>query len=177
MSCILGLSLTLLLAADVPAPPPGEAAPVAPAAAVSTPAAPEQAPAAAAPAPAEGVPAPVAPDQGAAPLAEDFPADVQEQQGPSMQQMLWPIIIMLVVMWFLVMRPQKKFQRERQAMLGAMKKHDLVVTRGGIIGTVIELKQDRDEVLLEISKNVRVRVRRGAIEGVLPPDASGNGKE
>jgi len=161
MSCILALSLTLLLAVDVPAPPPGEAVPAAPAA----------------PAPPEGVPAPAVPDQGAAPLAEDLPADMPPQQGPGIQQMLWPIIIMLVVMWFLVMRPQKRYQRERQAMLNAVKKQDTVVTRGGIIGTVIELKQERDEVLLEIAKNVRVRIRRGAIEGVLPPAASGNGKE
>ena len=91
--------------------------------------------------------------------------------------MLWPIIIMLVVMWFLVMRPQKKQQRERQSMLDALKKRDTAVTRGGIIGTVVELKPERDEVLLEIAKNVRVRVRRTAIEGVMPPDEPESSKE
>jgi len=43
-----------------------------------------------------------------------------------------------------------------------------VITRGGIIGTVIEVREDREEVLLDISKGTRIRVRRPAIEGVFP---------
>ncbi len=171
MNCILSLCLTLLLAADASQPPvgpgPESSAPAAaPAAAV-----PAGQPAAPAPA---AVPAPAPAGQPVAP-ADQPQGQVPPDQGPGLGTMLWPIIIMLVVMWFLVMRPQKKYQRERKAMLDAVKKRDMAITRGGIIGTVVEVKPD--EILLEIAKNVRVRVRRAAVEGILPPEEPETSKE
>jgi preprotein translocase subunit YajC len=75
------------------------------------------------------------------------------------------------IFYFLLIRPQAKQEKERQAMLEALKKKDRVVTSGGLLGTVADLRDD--EVTLRISENpdVKVRVRRSAVTGVLKETA------
>lgn len=72
-----------------------------------------------------------------------------------------PIILMFVVFYFLVLRPQQKRMKEHQAMLTALKRGDVVVTNGGLIGKVSRV--DDKEIQIELSENVRVRVVRHAI--------------
>jgi len=70
--------------------------------------------------------------------------------------------IMFAVFYFLLIRPQVKRQKEHTRMLGALKKGDEVVTRGGLIGRITGIT---DEILvIELQEKVRVRVRRGAVE-------------
>jgi preprotein translocase subunit YajC len=78
---------------------------------------------------------------------------------------LAPFILMFLIMYFLLIRPQQKRQREHQEMLNALKNGDKVVTQGGIIGTVAGLKTD--VVTLRIADNVKVEVQRSAIARVL----------
>ncbi len=74
---------------------------------------------------------------------------------------LLPIILMLGIMWFLMIRPQQKKQKEHREMLSNLKKGDMVVTSGGIHGRITGVT---DTVLtLEIADKVRVRVGRGYI--------------
>lgn len=76
-----------------------------------------------------------------------------------------PIIMMLLmfgIIYFLLIRPQVKRQKEHQEMLSALQKGDEVVTRGGLIGKISGLTPDT--VTLEIQEKVRVRVRRAYIE-------------
>ena len=89
--------------------------------------------------------------------------------GSGFGSMLFLMAAFLGIFYFLLMRPQRKHQRERQEMLGALKKKDEVVTRGGVIGTVLEVRTDRDEVLIETAKSTRLKIWRGAIDRVLPP--------
>ena len=77
----------------------------------------------------------------------------------------WSIWIMLalifVVMWFFMIRPQRKQQKELQNFRDSLKKGDKVVTIGGIYGTVCEIKEG--SVLIEVDNNVKIRVSKQAL--------------
>jgi len=66
-----------------------------------------------------------------------------------------------VVMWFFMIRPQRKQQKELQNFRDSLKKGDKVVTIGGIYGTVAEIKED--SVLIEVDSNVKIRVSKQAL--------------
>ena len=77
----------------------------------------------------------------------------------------WSMWIMLalifVVMWFFMIRPQRKQQKELQNFRDSLKKGDKVVTIGGIYGTVCEIKEG--SVLIEVDNNVKIRVSKQAL--------------
>ena len=77
----------------------------------------------------------------------------------------WSMWIMLalifVVMWFFMIRPQRKQQKELQAFRDGLKKGDKVVTIGGIYGTVSDIKDN--SVLIEVDNNVKIRVSKQAL--------------
>jgi preprotein translocase subunit YajC len=75
-----------------------------------------------------------------------------------------PLILMGAVFYFLVFRPQMQQRKRLQEMLGALKKNDIVVTQGGLIGKVRSVADD--EVRVELAPNVEVRVVRAAIAEV-----------
>jgi len=79
---------------------------------------------------------------------------------------LAPLILIFVVFYFLLLRPQQKKAKEHRAMLGALRRGDRVVTGGGIIGTVAKV-QGEEEVVIEIAEGVRVRVVRSTITSVV----------
>ncbi len=83
----------------------------------------------------------------------------------SLMQFL-PIILMFVVLWFLMIRPQQKKAKEHQAMLAALAKGDEVVTGGGIVGRVAKIGENY--VSVEVSEGVEVQVQKPAIALVLP---------
>ncbi len=83
----------------------------------------------------------------------------------SMMQFL-PIILMFVVLWFLMIRPQQKKAKEHQAMLDAMAKGDEVVTSGGIAGRVVKIGENY--VTVEVAEGVEVNVQKPAIALTLP---------
>ena len=75
-----------------------------------------------------------------------------------------PIIVMIGIFYFLILRPQSKKAKETQRMLSELKKGDDVVTQGGIIGKITGMK-DNSEVTLQIQEGVRIRVLRSSITG------------
>ena len=75
-----------------------------------------------------------------------------------------PIILMVLIFYFLLYRPQKKAREARDAMLSSLKVGSRVITIGGIYGTIVSLT---DEVVrLKIADNVEIEVARGSINGV-----------
>jgi preprotein translocase subunit YajC len=76
-----------------------------------------------------------------------------------------PLILIFVVFYFLLIRPQQKKLKEHKTMLDALRRGDRVVTGGGLIGTVTKVADE--EVSVEIAEGVRVRVVRGTIANVL----------
>ncbi|MFM1816295.1 MAG: preprotein translocase subunit YajC [Pseudomonadota bacterium] len=79
-------------------------------------------------------------------------------------QML-PILLMFVIFYFLLFRPQQQRMKQHREMVANIRRGDTVVTAGGIIGTVTRVK-DENEVELEIAKDTRIRVVKGTIADV-----------
>ena len=79
---------------------------------------------------------------------------------------MFPLVLIFVVFYFLLIRPQQKKAKEHRQMLGAIRRGDKIVTGGGIIGTVTKVVDDK-EVAVEIAEGVKVRVERSLIAAVL----------
>ncbi len=77
-----------------------------------------------------------------------------------------PIILMFAVLWFIMIRPQMKRQKESKAMLEALAKNDEVVTAGGILGRVIKVNENY--VTLEVAEGTEITVQKNAVTTVLP---------
>ena len=80
-------------------------------------------------------------------------------------QTSWPILLMVVIFYFLLWRPQKKQQKERASLLGSLKKGQKIVTIGGIYGEIVEL--DDEKVKLQVSEKVELTFARTAVANVL----------
>ena len=78
-----------------------------------------------------------------------------------------PLVLIFVVFYFLLIRPQQKRQKEHKAILENLRRGDRVVTGGGIVGTVAKVMPDKDEVDVDIAEGVRVKVLRSSISSVL----------
>jgi preprotein translocase subunit YajC len=79
---------------------------------------------------------------------------------------LMPLLLIFVVFYFLLIRPQQKKMKQHREMIGALKRGDRVLTAGGIIGTVVKVEED-NTLLVDIAKDVRVRVARSTISELL----------
>lgn len=79
--------------------------------------------------------------------------------------MLVPLLMVLPIFYFLLWRPQQQRIKQQRAMIDAVKRGDTVVTTGGLVGTVVKVRDD-GEVEVEIAKDTRVRVVKGAIADV-----------
>ncbi|MCF6148602.1 MAG: preprotein translocase subunit YajC [Candidatus Kuenenia sp.] len=84
-----------------------------------------------------------------------------------MMSLLLPFILMFVVMYFLILRPQKKKEKERKALLARVRKNDRVVTAGGIHGVVTSVRENEVIVRVDDSKDVKIKVDRNSIATVL----------
>ncbi len=92
-------------------------------------------------------------------------ADGGAPQGGSFMDFL-PLIALLAVFYFLVLRPQQKRAKEHRAMMDALQKGDEVATAGGVLGKVVKVGEDN--VAIEIADNVVVQVQKSAMQTVLP---------
>jgi preprotein translocase subunit YajC len=82
---------------------------------------------------------------------------------------LWsmlPIMLMFIVLYFLMIRPQMKRAKEHKAMIDALQKGDEVVAAGGVVGAVTRISDNY--VTMRIADNVEIRVQRAAVQLVLP---------
>lgn len=92
--------------------------------------------------------------------------------GMGVVMQLMPLVLIFVVFYFLLIRPQQKKMKEHREMLTQLKRNDRVVTAGGIIATVTKVKEGSDEIEAEIAPNVRVMLVRGTISSVIRPEAA-----
>ncbi|MFZ5511213.1 MAG: preprotein translocase subunit YajC [Pseudomonadota bacterium] len=77
-----------------------------------------------------------------------------------------PLILMFVVLWFLMIRPQMKRAKEHKAMVEALQKGDEVVTQGGMAGRITKVGENY--VSLEVAENVEISVQKSAVSALLP---------
>ena len=94
------------------------------------------------------------------------PAGGAEGQGSAMMSFL-PLIAIIGIFYFLILRPQKKKQNETQKMLAALKKGDRVVTIGGIHGVIQNVREST--VIVKVDDNVKLELNRGAISTISSP--------
>ena len=87
-----------------------------------------------------------------------------------------PLVLIFVVFYFLLIRPQQKKSKDHRTMLDALRRGDRVVTGGGIIGTVARV-DNPEEVTVDIADGVRVRVLRSTITSVLAKPDPGAARE
>lgn len=90
-----------------------------------------------------------------------------QQPAPGLGQMVFPLVMIVFVWYFLILRPQGKERRDRESQLANLKKNDRVVTIAGIIGTVVGFSNDNKEVTLRVDDNVKMKFLRSAIQGPL----------
>ena len=90
-----------------------------------------------------------------------------EGQQPSLLVQMIPFLLMFVVIYFLILRPQYKKQKAQQAMIEALKKGDKVVTSGGIHGTIVGIKEKEGILMVQVAKDVRIEVSKGSVSRVM----------
>lgn len=112
-----------------------------------------------------------------------FPEVAHAQTAPAAAEggvliTILPLLLMIAVFYFLVMRPQIKREQARQKMRGELNRGDNVITSGGVIGKITKL-EDESYVLAQIAEGTEVRLARASIEGVVEtsiPKAKAAGK-
>lgn len=109
--------------------------------------------------------------QEAAEKAAEVPVDgaAPVPRGPGIQELFVPIAVTLFGLYFFLIRPEQRRGKQKQDLLGSLKKNDKVLTVGGIYGIVANVKPDDDEVVIKIDedKDVKIRVSKSSISQVI----------
>jgi preprotein translocase subunit YajC len=84
---------------------------------------------------------------------------------PSMFMNLVPILFLIAIFYFLLIRPQQKQMKERKKMLESLKTGDRILTTGGIIGTIVNIRAEEMEV--KIAENVKVKMAKSAVTSLV----------
>lgn len=85
------------------------------------------------------------------------------QQGGSVFWTFLPFILIFLIIYFLMIRPQSKKQKELQRMIASLKKGDKVVTVGGIYGTIAGVKEKEGTFILKVDDNVKIEISKSAV--------------
>lgn len=88
-------------------------------------------------------------------------------QQPSMFGSLLPILLIIVVMYFLMIRPQRKRQKMHQEMVAGLKAGDEVVTSGGVYGTVSGVDEKGQTIYLKVANEVKIKLDRSSVARVI----------
>lgn len=86
--------------------------------------------------------------------------------GPDMLISILPFVLIFVIMYFLIIRPQRTQMKKREEMLGAIRRGDQVVTGGGLVGKVTKVIDDRGELEIDLGGGVKVTALRATIADV-----------
>jgi preprotein translocase subunit YajC len=99
------------------------------------------------------------------PAAHAQAAGAAPAQGGGLSMLIFPVVL-IAVMYFVMIRPQMKRQKEHKSLLDKLSRGDEIITSGGIAGTVAEIGDNF--VTVEIADGVKVRVQKAAVGNVLP---------
>ena len=84
--------------------------------------------------------------------------------GNALFELLFPLIMVFAIIYFMILRPQQKRQREHEAMVNAVSRGDTVITQGGLVGKVAKVGDDELEV--DFAENARIKVVKSMIISV-----------
>ena len=87
--------------------------------------------------------------------------------APGLFESLIPFLLIFVVFYFLLIRPQQKKAKDHKSMQSSIRRGDKVITNGGIMGSVVRIKEDEGFLEVEIAEGVKVKVDRNMIYGVV----------
>lgn len=102
------------------------------------------------------------------------PAYAQGTGGFGGMESLLPLVLIFVVFYFLLIRPQQKKAKTHREMLGSLRRGDRIVTGGGLIGQITRVVSD-NELIVEIADGFKVRVVRSMVSDVLAKTESAKG--
>lgn len=100
----------------------------------------------------------------------DILAAAAGTQAPPVWVSWLPIVGMIAIFWFLLIRPQMRQQKAHRQKIGAIKKGDQVVTAGGLVGKVIKVDDTYAEI--ELGQGMRVKAVKNTIGDIIPPGGS-----
>ncbi|MBO6503880.1 MAG: preprotein translocase subunit YajC [Kordiimonadaceae bacterium] len=86
--------------------------------------------------------------------------------GPGLFESLAPLILIVVIFWFLILRPQNKKMKEHREMVNNVRRGDTVVTAGGLVGKVAKVKDDDAEIEVDFGEGIRMRVIKSTLSDV-----------
>jgi preprotein translocase subunit YajC len=111
-------------------------------------------------------------------LAQTAPTTQPAPSGPAdyLRSPLVPLILVVVVVWFVMLRPRTKERQRYEQMLSALKKNDRVQTIGGLIGTVVDIRDNEVVLKVDEASNTKVHFNRTAIKEILRDAAPANEK-
>ena len=98
-------------------------------------------------------------------ISNAWAADAPAAPGGAIAQFL-PLIVIFLLFYFMLIRPQQKKMKEHQAMLDSLQKNDEVVTNGGTLGKIVKIGDNF--VSLEVADGVVIKVQRAAIQSLMP---------
>lgn len=90
--------------------------------------------------------------------------------------LLFPLLLGVAFVYFLIIRPQKREQDEKLKLLTSLKKNDRVLTTGGMYGTIVNIKEDEVTLRVDDQAKVKIRFAKSAIAKVVGTDGSGDDK-
>jgi preprotein translocase subunit YajC len=101
-----------------------------------------------------------------------------QAEAPNLFSMLWPMLMIGVLFYFLMLRPEKRKRMEVAQMQDSLKKNDRVVTIGGIIGVVVNAQSGSDQITIRVDENnnTRINVLRTSISRVLGDEKTTDSK-
>ncbi len=85
--------------------------------------------------------------------------------GADLITSFFPIILLIIIFWFFIFRPQQKRAKAHQAMLSSVRRGDVIVSTGGLVGKVTKVREDLD-LDVEISQGVKVKIVRTMIADI-----------
>ncbi len=99
-------------------------------------------------------------------ISQAFAQGAGTPEGGGILFQLIPFILIFVVIYFLILRPQQKRAKEHKEMVAALRRGDQVLTNGGLLGKISKVTDDGEDVEVEIAKGVKVRIMRHMISEV-----------
>tara|TARA_B100001123_G_C15234099_1_gene996387 strand:+ start:439 stop:780 length:342 start_codon:yes stop_codon:yes gene_type:complete len=102
-----------------------------------------------------------------------FAQTTSQSNSPGIFVQLLPLILIFGVFYFLLIRPQQKRMKQHRTMVSNIQKGDEVLTSGGVIGKVSSVESDKI-IIVEISKDVKIKVKRDTISEVITSKSSPN---
>ena len=100
-------------------------------------------------------------------LNQAFAADEAAAKGSNFTSFM-PLILITAVFYFLVIRPQQKKNKDHQNKLKTLNRGDEIITSGGIVGTITNIKADEEYLIVEIAKDVKIKIHKMHIADILP---------